>query len=566
MTDQGDVRYRQGFDPETSSGSAVRLIEAAKLEPGVVLDIGCGFGAIAEPLTSLGHHYVGVDVDERALAELRDRGHEAHRCDLLAAEQELADRLRGIVGERRVSAILALDVLEHLLDIPATLRALVSVAQPSDARLVVSFPNVTHYDIGAKLLMGRWDTTDEGLLDRTHAQFLSGRDLVRVFGEAGWLQVDADDVVRPVSDQCFPSYTPVLRPGTPAHDLLRAWRDAADPYGSTFQFVRLFRLGHPPARAERTDIDERRPFATVVLVGRQDADDPGVDALRRDLDANADLDHEIRVVVAPDQRSRVALINEALREARGRYVVVLESGQRVPPGWLRALAAVEQVAVGAILRSRVRVYDETDATNGVGSYDQLAAGAEEITAGTLDLLHVDEPAPVVPAGYAVPAEVVQTAGLLIEPRHGESALAVFLARAAALCGVQVAGMTEVLVPSRQLPDPILDDERVTDALAESPMLLRVGDAARLADLRRRVLSVEERLVALRSQLAARDQQLQTLSGHLGELGARLQAAEAERDIWRRAAEHRIGVWIGVRIGVLARRLFDRLGPEGPPAP
>lgn len=561
MTD-GDARYRHAFDPDTSYGSAVRLIGSAGLEPGLVLDIGCGYGAVAEPLTELGHHYVGVDLDERALVEVRDRGHEAHRCDLLAAEEELAERLRAIVGERRVSAILALDVLEHLLDIPASLRTLAGLAQASDARLVVSFPNVTHYDVGAKLLMGRWDTTDEGLLDRTHTQFLSGRDLIRVFGEAGWVQVDADDVVRPVSDQCFPSYTPVLRPGTPAHDLLRAWRDAADPHGSTFQFVRLFRLGRPPEQEARSDIDELRPFATVIVVGRHEVDDSGVAELCGDLDAQTGVEREIRVVVADDHRPPVAALNEALRQAKGRYAVVLESGQRVPPGWLSALAAVEHVAVGAVLRSRVRVHDDSDTTSSARRYADLVAAAGEIEGGALDPLHVGTPAPVVPGAYAIPVEVVQTAGLVIDPRDGESSLAVFLARAAALCGVQVVDATEVLVPRRQLPDPVLDEERIDAALSEQPMLLRAGDARRLADLRRRVLADEARLAALEAQVGSRDLQLQTLSEHLREATARLQAAEAERDIWRREAQRRIGV----RIRALARRLIERLEPPGDAPP
>jgi SAM-dependent methyltransferase len=554
MTGEGGARYRHGFDPDTSYGSAVRLIESAGLQPGLVLDLGCGYGAVAEPLVGLGHRYVGVDLDEQAVAELQERGHEAHRCDLLAPADELVERLSRIVDGRRLAAILALDVLEHLLDIPATLRALASVAEPSGAPLVVSFPNITHFDVGAKLLMGRWDTTDEGLLDRTHTQFLSGPDLPRVFLEAGWIQAGADDVIRPVSDQCFPSYTPALRPGTPAHGLLRAWRDAADPYGSTFQFVRLFRL-HPPERREAVaGVDEVRPFATVIVLTGRGQDPRGLADLRRDLDDQHGVEHEVRVVEAEDGQVIEAL-NEALRQARGRYVSVLRPGQRVGPGWLAALVAAEQRAVGAVLRATVRTYDdEVGAASGEGSFAALAADAGELSVASLDPVHVDVPAPVIPAAFAVPAQVAQTAGVVPDERHGSSSLAVFLARAAALCGVEPAGGADVLVPRSHLPDPVVDGERIDDALSEQPMLLRAGDANRLADLRRRILADEARLSALEAQLASRDQQLELLAEHVRDLGTRMRTAEAERDLWRREAERRLGV----RLRAVVRRVLERL--------
>jgi uncharacterized protein HemX len=169
-------------------------------------------------------------------------------------------------------------------------------------------------------------------------------------------------------------------------------------------------------------------------------------------------------------------------------------------------------------------------------------------------VHVDVAAPVIPAAFAIPAQVVQTAGVVPEERHGDSALAVFLARAAALCGVEPAGGADVLVPRSHLPDPVVDGERIDDALSEQPMLLRAGDANRLADLRRRILADEARLSALEAQLASRDQQLELLAEHVRDLGTRMRTAEAERDIWRREAERRLGV----RLRAVVRRVLERL--------
>ena len=39
------------------------------------------------------------------------------------------------------------------------------------APLVLSVPNVTHKDLALKLLIGRRDVTEAGLLDHTHVDF-----------------------------------------------------------------------------------------------------------------------------------------------------------------------------------------------------------------------------------------------------------------------------------------------------------------------------------------------------------------------------------------------------------
>ena len=163
------VRYDNAYEPDSSYGSAVRLVEGAGISAGVVLDLGCGYAAVAEPLQALGLTYVGADVDEVAVESLRGRGIEAAVVDLGSAAEVLTEELVDLLAGRPLAVVLALDSLEHLprpevvLDV---LRGLGDDAAP--VSLVVSYPNVTHYDVAANLLAGRWYRTDEGLLDRTH--------------------------------------------------------------------------------------------------------------------------------------------------------------------------------------------------------------------------------------------------------------------------------------------------------------------------------------------------------------------------------------------------------------
>jgi 2-polyprenyl-3-methyl-5-hydroxy-6-metoxy-1,4-benzoquinol methylase len=236
-------RYPSSFEgAETAPAHCVALIEAAPASSGVVLDLGCGRAPLAEPVRELGFDYVGVDVDADALAEVRERGFETHQVDLGAAEEELGAALRDVVAGRPLAAIVAADLVEHLAHPDALLRALRSL-EGADS-LIVSVPNVTHLNVGAKLLLGRWDSTEQGLLDDTHVRYFSEAALIRLFNASGWRQADEADTQNPDSpDQLFPPDAPPLRPGTPVRDLLRRLRDGSEPNGSTYQFVRRFEPG-----------------------------------------------------------------------------------------------------------------------------------------------------------------------------------------------------------------------------------------------------------------------------------------------------------------------------------
>ncbi len=552
------AKYQHAFDPDTSYGSAVRLLESADLAAGLVLDVGCGYGAVAEVLTSNGFTYVGVDIDRQAIDDLVARGVEAHQVGLLVPEAELTTTLAAIVGGRPLVAILALDVLEHLLDVPSTLRALGALAAPTDAQLIVSYPNVTHYDVAAKLLMGRWDTTDEGLLDRTHTQFLSGHRLDDVFAATGWHQVDASDVVREVSDQCFPSYTPVLRPGTPARELLRRWRDDADPFGETFQFVRRFELGEPrPAAVEV--IDEERLFASVVVVA--DASHEGSDAfdhLLADIDAQSVPAGEVAVVSLGDDETGgddlTEAINRILRAATGRYVLVVRPGERLSSQWLAAFAAAEPHSPGQVLRCQTVGFDPSLLRETGGHPDEVLGAAPTLEAAILDPLHAGRTRPPVWAAFAVPAEVAQSAGLRLDPVDGDASFDVWLARAALLCGVQPVDAATVGLPADEVSSGGELDARIDEALDRDPMVLPAGSASRLAGLRHRVIALDEELARSNADRAARQDELDTLIRHLAEVGGRNDVLQAERDHWRAVAERKPSVQIRALLSRLATKL------------
>ena len=282
--------YPDHFLEEGSHGHCYELLAEAKLGDGVVLDLGCATGQLAEPFAALGNTYVGADIEAGALAELTERGFEGHVVDLSVGVDELAAAIEEVLDGRPLAAVLLLDVLEHLMDPVQALRGIAKLAERHPGvELVVSIPNVTHLDVGIKLLMGRWDMTDTGLLDDTHVRFFNEDRVRTTLAEAGWAEAAVKDVALPVSDQLFPVDAPALRPGTPLRQLLYRIRTAADPHAETYQFVRRFT--HDPAaaattldavqRESREDTDARLLTVVVRLDGSESApvaEPPATDA------------------------------------------------------------------------------------------------------------------------------------------------------------------------------------------------------------------------------------------------------------------------------------------------
>jgi len=132
---------------------------------GRVLEIGCGSGATMawlrtqRPVTLA----VGVELTEGNAAVAR-----AAFDEVIAGSIEAPAVVDSLPT---FDLILALDVLEHLVDPAAVVRRLATRLAPGGA-FVVSLPHVGHYSVALPLVLkGRWTYQDEGLLDRTHLRF-----------------------------------------------------------------------------------------------------------------------------------------------------------------------------------------------------------------------------------------------------------------------------------------------------------------------------------------------------------------------------------------------------------
>jgi 2-polyprenyl-3-methyl-5-hydroxy-6-metoxy-1,4-benzoquinol methylase/glycosyltransferase involved in cell wall biosynthesis len=376
--------YDNAFQTDNVYGHALELLVRHKVQvpDGIHLDVGCGYGRIAEPLVAaLGVQYVGCDADSAGLESLRQRGFETHQL-LLGNEDDTFRALQQIVGNRPLASITILDTLEHLPDTSATLRALRRVAQGGGAFVVLSVPNVTHFDIGAKLILGRLDITDVGILDHTHMRTFSAATLDRELRAAGLYPVDSRDTKLPASDQHFPKDHPLLSQATEVGALLRSLRREADPaHEEVLQLVRICSPGSAAAEVPfvKAYAEEKRPFLTAVvrtrgrrlhtlretllcLGGQTDQDievlvvghrlEPdAIKSVERVIDDQPeDMRHRTRLIRVEDG-NRVRPLNVGFAEATGRYIAIVDDDDLPMAHWVETFRKLDRRAPGRLLRT-----------------------------------------------------------------------------------------------------------------------------------------------------------------------------------------------------------------------
>ncbi len=140
-----------------------------------VLEIGCGAGELGRLLKERGCFVAGVElVPEAAEAARR------HLDQVVTADVE-ADGLPFAPGS--FDAVIFADVLEHLIDPWRVLREAAGLLAPG-GRVIASVPNVQNADVIWRLLRGRWDYRERGILDRGHLRFFTLHGIREMFEQA----------------------------------------------------------------------------------------------------------------------------------------------------------------------------------------------------------------------------------------------------------------------------------------------------------------------------------------------------------------------------------------------
>ena len=377
---------KRGNEERTVYDHVVRLLSGHALHEGVLLDLGCGFGAVAASCAEFGLDYLGVGAGSDGLEEIARQGFSTALVDL-SETTALVERLEEVLAGRQLAAITALDLIERLARPAELLTALADMAnRHAGAPLVVSAANVSHFDLAAKLLSGRWDVTPAGLLDERHlSHFAPGR-LEAELSRAGWKEVKADDFVVRRSDQHFPETLTALSAGTPLHDFLLEVREQSAPGALVDQFVRAYL---PAAQSQLTAAQlpgsqapgepAPVPFLSVIvrtqgrrLVTLEDNLTSLAAQTNRDIEVvicchdTADSDYAAVVEVMErlprwlqdktrairvDGGGRARPLQVGVEEASGRYVAFLDDDDLALCHWVEEFAKLVKLHPGAVVRA-----------------------------------------------------------------------------------------------------------------------------------------------------------------------------------------------------------------------
>ncbi len=205
-TDKWTESARPGSDPEhdgSSEGDNVAAAAAALLRAlfperrGTIVDLGGGPGSLHRALANSGIPYLGLDINPEAVTMMQSAGIDARECDLTDLEG-LQDTLETVP---KVGALAMIDVLGHLVQPQQLLSMLSSWSLKHDApALVLAVPNVGHFDLGLRLLFGRWIAGEHGAPDRTDLRFFTEETLERLVERCGWQVTARDNVESALSD------------------------------------------------------------------------------------------------------------------------------------------------------------------------------------------------------------------------------------------------------------------------------------------------------------------------------------------------------------------------------
>lgn len=148
-----------------------------------ILDFGCGAGDNARVLLTErpDMKIVGITISPAEAAIARAYLEEVHVADIEESD------LSFITGS--FDAVICSHVLEHLKEPSTVLARIIQFLQPG-GQVIVAVPNVLEIKNRVKLLIGKFEYEDQGIMDRTHLRFFTWHTAVK-------------NLIDPVPELCF---------------------------------------------------------------------------------------------------------------------------------------------------------------------------------------------------------------------------------------------------------------------------------------------------------------------------------------------------------------------------
>ena len=149
------------------------LVKANKLK---VLDIGCSTGGLGDLIKGANVEYTGVEPFENDFNSAIAKGYAVYNY----SAEEVFEKI-----QQSFDCVVYADVLEHLVDPKKVLRDSRGLLNKKGI-VIVSIPNVGHWSVRLSLLLGRWNYTNRGILDRTHLRFFTKKTFSELVRNSGY--------------------------------------------------------------------------------------------------------------------------------------------------------------------------------------------------------------------------------------------------------------------------------------------------------------------------------------------------------------------------------------------
>ena len=145
-----------------------------------ILDVGCGYGHNGAEIMKKNNAVFGVDISPMAVEKAKKRLTFAAVADFSRPET-LPEEIR----REKFDMVIFSDILEHVYDPLLLVRNAVPLMK-ENATLLVSVPNIANWLTRLRLLLGSWEYTVSGMMDRTHIRFFTLKSIKRLIAEAGF--------------------------------------------------------------------------------------------------------------------------------------------------------------------------------------------------------------------------------------------------------------------------------------------------------------------------------------------------------------------------------------------
>lgn len=170
------IRYARSSKWDKFDRNRIFVEEARKYK--TVLETGCSTGFLSRQIAVDGARIVGIEIDREAAELAKGNCQRVLSCDLNSPEWVT------VIGER-FDLVTFGDVLEHLNNPLAILRQTRELLNPG-GRVLICLPNIAHWTIRAKILVGRFRYQSVGILDFTHMRFFTIESAREMMSEAGY--------------------------------------------------------------------------------------------------------------------------------------------------------------------------------------------------------------------------------------------------------------------------------------------------------------------------------------------------------------------------------------------